>query len=222
VADLTGVPGIGIGPASDWSDPVRADGGIRSTRDSRVDRVARCISHALSPPSVATVGAFAAATFDSSTRAWWAASIYVVLAVVGPMAVLCRLLGRGRVSDLDLTRREERPIPLLASLGGASLAAGMLSLINAPETLRGLAMAHACVVGAVLLINRYWKVSLHTAGATGVTIIVGALSGWGGIVTVPALLVGWARIRLRRHSVAQVVAGGLVGAMLYLLFASPR
>jgi membrane-associated phospholipid phosphatase len=144
------------------------------------------------------------------------------LAVLGPLAVLFRLLGGGRVSDLDLTRREERPIPLLASLCGASVAAGALSLIHAPDGLRGLAMAQAAVVGAVLLVNPYWKVSLHTAGATGVAIIVGALSGWGGIAILPALLVGWARIRLGRHSVAQVVAGGLLGGMLYLLLAAPR
>jgi membrane-associated phospholipid phosphatase len=62
-------------------------------------------------------------------------------------------------------------------------------------------------------INYFWKISLHTAfvaASTAVVIIVyGAAAAWACLLLPP---VGWARVQLKQHSLAQVVTGSVLAA----------
>ncbi|MWV50829.1 phosphatase PAP2 family protein [Rathayibacter sp. VKM Ac-2803] len=61
-----------------------------------------------------------------------------------------------------------------------------------------------------------WKLSGHAAVvATCAVVVLIAYGPWSLLVTVPiALWTGWSRVRLGAHTPAQVIAGGLVGAVL--------
>ena len=126
----------------------------------------------------------------------------------------------GRFNDFDVSRRERRPgFYLLVSAGTAALAV----------SLRGDAQAvRACLSAGALLVacgvaNRWLKASLHTAFAL---YAVGYWAAcWPGTAAVAlplASAVAWSRIHLRRHSLAEVLAGavlGLVAGVSLLLFA---
>ena len=40
------------------------------------------------------------------------------------------------------------------------------------------------------------------------------------LVLTPVVLVGWSRLYLKRHTLAQVVAGGVLGSMIFLVLLS--
>ena len=91
----------------------------------------------------------------------------------------------------------------------------VLGFANAPHLLvAGLGIG---LLGLVIFmcINFWWKISLHTALATGLALVTGILYGWiAGVAIVPLVLVGWARVELKEHSIAQVVAGALLAAII--------
>ena len=58
-----------------------------------------------------------------------------------------------------------------------------------------------------------WKISVHVAGLAGALAVVTVLNGPWGLGGIPVLaLLGWAGVRLGAHSLAQVLAGAVVGA----------
>jgi membrane-associated phospholipid phosphatase len=71
----------------------------------------------------------------------------------------------------------------------------------------------------MLVITLWWQISMHSMSITGAVVVTGALYG-----LVPALLlsplipvVGAARIKLRRHTLAQVVGGVALGGGITLM-----
>ena len=91
----------------------------------------------------------------------------------------------------------------------------VLRFANAPPLLvAGLGTGPPGMV-IFMCINFWWKISLHTALATGLALVTGILYGWiAGVAIVPLVLVGWARVELKEHSIAQVVAGALLAAII--------
>jgi membrane-associated phospholipid phosphatase len=88
-------------------------------------------------------------------------------------------------------------------------------VFEAPRQLVALVIAMLTGLTVTAVITNYWKISLHTAVTAGtatiLTIVYGpvALAGWA-VVTAT----GWSRIHLREHTPAQVIAGGIVGAVV--------
>jgi membrane-associated phospholipid phosphatase len=75
----------------------------------------------------------------------------------------------------------------------------------------------ACLVSAVIatvlgyVINRYTKLSLHSAAMAGCTaVLLWTAPLIGVVMTVCAPLVGWARIRLKHHTPVQILIGWMV------------
>jgi membrane-associated phospholipid phosphatase len=133
--------------------------------------------------------------------------------VLGMLAEIVRRVRSGRWSDHDVSRAEERHsfYPMaIGSVGAGAVAAWLLG-VNV-GVVRGF-VAGVCllIVGAVL--TRWTKVSLHTMfGAFCVVVVVTAGVGLAlGFATLVAG-VGWSRVVLGRHTVAQVAIGALVGA----------
>jgi membrane-associated phospholipid phosphatase len=141
--------------------------------------------------------------------------MYVFFAVLGPLLVLFWLMGQGQVSDLDVTRREERQKPFLAALAGAVLACGVLYTMGAPPLLGRFATAHTVVISIVFVVTFYWKISVHAAGAAAVATLTTAVLETQMFAFLLVLLVAWARLYLGRHTFPQVLAGGLLGATVF-------
>ena len=93
-------------------------------------------------------------------------------------------------------------------------AGGIIALLvlRAPGfVIRGAVVTLALLVLAAI-INRYLKISLHTMFAFYCAVVLLRI-GWlcGAVAVVLALLVLWSRLHLRRHALADVVLGALVG-----------
>ncbi len=119
----------------------------------------------------------------------------------------------GRYRDHHLSLRQERLIPFVVGIVGASSALALLLLSHASRAF--LATVTAVVVGAALAMGithgARWKISLHVSGIVGAITVLALVFGWPALLLVPLVpLVGWARWRLGAHTPAQAVAAMLI------------
>ena len=120
---------------------------------------------------------------------------------------------RGRWSDRTVGAR--RPRLVVLAFITASVAPGLILLLvlGAPRLLTGYLAFMLASVAVLAAITTVWKISIHCAVASGSVAIL-ALSF--GPLVLPAYalvaLLGWSRVALRDHTVAQAVAGAVLGA----------
>jgi membrane-associated phospholipid phosphatase len=120
---------------------------------------------------------------------------------------------RGRWSDRTVGAR--RPRLVVLAFITASVATGLILLLvlGAPRLLTGYLAFMLASVAVLAAITTVWKISIHCAVASGSVAIL-ALSF--GPLVLPAYalvaLLGWSRVVLKDHTVAQAVAGAVLGA----------
>lgn len=126
------------------------------------------------------------------------------------------------VVDLDVSKREMRtPFFIMAAIF-YSIAAVIFFVANTTIMFL-LAASYAFVTIILLLVNMFWKVSVHSAGVTGP---IFALIFVFGLMVLPLslmiVLVSWSRIKLKKHTFTQTFMGSLipiaVGLVLYPVF----
>ena len=183
-----------------------------------LDRAARWIS-ILFDSSFLSLPIFLALGYASEYTRGLLWAILMLLIVTGiPLAYLLIGRKRGWVSDLELSRREERPRFIVVSLSSDVLALGMLWLGNGPHLLRLIVLTYFCLAIVIFTISSFWKISMHMAGAGGysaaLVFVFGGPALWA-FVSLP--LVAWARLRRRKHTPAQLMAGALAGALVTVL-----
>ncbi|HEU5349053.1 MAG TPA: phosphatase PAP2 family protein [Ktedonobacterales bacterium] len=155
----------------------------------------------------------------TATTSFTEASRWLVLAIVLtslPVAVLVGLqVLRGRWTDFDVSVRRQRYA--LYPFGLACMLALILAYAHfgAPRVaIRTMgAFAIANTIDAV--INFVYKVSAHATGAAACATLLwlGSTPAWGIAATGAALLVGWSRVELGRHTRGQVMLGWGVGVI---------
>jgi hypothetical protein len=147
-----------------------------------------------------------------------------LFAAVLPTLFISYGIRHGRWSDRNVGAR--RPRLLVLAFITASVAAGLILLLvlGAPPLLTGYLAFMLASVAVLAVITTVWKISIHCAVASGSVTIL-ALT-YGPLVLCGYVLVGllgWARVAVRDHSVAQVVAGSVLGvaaaAVAYALLA---
>jgi hypothetical protein len=115
----------------------------------------------------------------------------------------------------DRTVGARRPRLLVLAFITASVAAGLIVLAagGAPRLLTGYLAFMLASVAALALVTVVWKISIHCAVASGSVAILAFT--YGPLVLLGYALVallGWSRVALKDHTVAQVAAGCVLGA----------
>jgi len=210
-------------PALELPSPLPVDGGGQApypTASADVltaswdGRLALAVSQLASPPVLGAATLLAAAAALGGAAAWFWSALYVVLAVLAPMAQLVLLLRRGEIGDLHVKTRGERPKPMLFTAACGGLAYLALALGGAPPLLSALAAALWVLGLALLGITLAWKISVHCAVGAGFALLLWFLHGTPLPLLIGVPLLAWARLRLRRHTVAQTLAGTLLGLLV--------
>jgi len=159
---------------------------------------------------VFTVLIFGVAEGVSSAWALWATCL--IFSNLIPISTVLFLKHRGIISDFDASLKEQRTLPL--ALGVIYAGLGFLALYyqKAPPLVQGLMFCYMTNTLVILIITRYWKISIHVMGVAGPLSALW-LFGWHFPLLILAViaLVGSARVILRAHTVAQVVAGAFLG-----------
>lgn len=154
------------------------------------------------------------------TRAAFTA-IVLAINVVGPAIVVWLLKKAGLVHDVGLNDREERFIPYIVCILSLAGTAIFMHLKGAPEWLVLFYFGGTAAGVCEVIINRWWKISVHCAGIAGLVALLlrlqmsdfcmPATSTWLLITIGCAGLLGSARIWLGRHTLGQVIAGYAAG-----------
>ncbi len=119
---------------------------------------------------------------------------------------------KGLIVDLDASIKEERTFPFLIAAGFylAGLFFLILFRINIISTAFWFCYISNTII--VVLVNKYWKISIHAIGASGAAavlfIVLGPLAL---LVLLLVFLVGWSRVKLKCHTPMQVIAGTVFG-----------
>ncbi|MFC4857567.1 hypothetical protein [Actinophytocola glycyrrhizae] len=181
-------------------------------------RVARAVTEVLSPAVVVPLLSFAVAwhatAHDVVATLGWGLLVTVFYAAI-PMAIVVRGARGGRWDGHWVRERERRLVPFLLIL--VSTVAGLVVMLagSAPRDVLALAWSMVVTLLACLVITRWWKVSVHATVAGGALATVVLLYGPWYLLSLPALvLVGWSRVVVEDHTVAQVVVGTVLGPVV--------
>ncbi|MCD2189693.1 hypothetical protein [Actinomycetospora soli] len=137
----------------------------------------------------------------------------MVFTVVIPAAIVDVGVRRGRYTDHHLSRREQRAVPLGLAALSVLVGLGVLWLAGAPRAIVALQVAVLATTVVATTVTLWWKVSFHVAVVSAAACVLTLLGGgWWALAWLAVPLVGWARLRLTAHTLAQVIVGGLLGA----------
>jgi membrane-associated phospholipid phosphatase len=138
---------------------------------------------------------------------------------IGPMLYVFWLYATDRISDLDMSVRAERETVFSTFIVFYLIGAGALWLVHAPRVLIATMLGYFAATLVVGYITRYWKISTHALGITAPLVALTFLYGRQPLpflVLIP--MVCWARVYLKAHTVAQVVAGAALALVSTTLF----
>ena len=176
----------------------------------RLDQLARVISALFAPPVLAVPIALLTVLRDRHhPRAVSGALLLVAASALIPSVYIYLEYRRGEVRTLELTTRAERRRPTTLAAISSIAGAVLLFFVGAPQALRLLGWATAVQLSLMAAITPGWKISYHAATAAtlaAATTQVGSAPLSVGILGL-ALVVGWSRLHLGRHTTAQVAAG---------------
>jgi membrane-associated phospholipid phosphatase len=186
------------------------------------EAIARWVSNVLSPPVVATFLAVGFVNFITPEPGmlWHWLLLALPLAALPPLAYVVWLVRRGELADIHMPHRQARLKPLGVMMVWLLICIVLLHSWGAPRALDLFLMAALFQIGVLSLVTFFWQISFHSAtisAAAATAVAIGGTTMWPITITLLVPLVGWSRVRLRRHTFRQVTAGCLVGTIIALL-----
>jgi membrane-associated phospholipid phosphatase len=174
------------------------------------NKFARIISTLFVPPSF-TIIVYAVFTFTLETETSKKILTFLIPFIFGfvlPIAMFFILRRKGKLVDQDASVKEERTFPFLIAI--IFYLIGLVIMRNFNLNIISIAFWFCYISNTIItiFINKYWKISAHSMGASGPIAVLIFVFGWIGFLMLPIiLLVGWSRVKLKCHSFAQVMAG---------------
>lgn len=157
----------------------------------------------------------------STEEFWWMLFLSTFFTSIGPMLFIFWLYATDRISDLDMSIREEREKVFGIFVVFYLLGTVTLWLTHMPRLLIATMAGYTLSTIIVQYITRYWKISTHALGITAPLVALSLLYGRQPLpflVLIPSVC--WARVYLKAHTIAQVIAGAALAAASVVLFFS--
>jgi membrane-associated phospholipid phosphatase len=176
-------------------------------------KLARLISTVFVPPSF-TIIIFTIFAFQLESES--IKQIVTILTALGfgfiaPIVLFLILRKTGKLVDQDASRKEERTFPFLIAI--VFYLTGLILMIIFKINFISMAFWFCYISNTIItiFINKSWKISAHAMGAAGPFAALTFAFGWIGLLMLPiVIIVGWSRIELKCHTIAQVTAGILL------------
>jgi membrane-associated phospholipid phosphatase len=183
----------------------------------RRQQVARLVGELLSPPPILAVLALLVAWDSSPTPAMAAVwgTIAAVSASVLPYAIILRGVRHGRLSDKNISVREQRIRFGLVAITSILIGLAVLAAFDAPAEMTALLASIAVGVACGWVITLWWKISVHAAIAAGAATVLLLVFGLALLVAWPLVaLIALSRVQVGDHTPAQVLAGIALGIVV--------
>jgi membrane-associated phospholipid phosphatase len=180
-------------------------------------RIARLVSNAFNPFLVSFIAIVLLVwhTAASPAGAFKWGAIALILSVIPVFSFMLYQLRRKKIDSIFPEGQGQRKlIYLVASVIGA-IGCFVMWYLNAPKLLTYSFIAGMVAVVIFMVINIYWKISVHTAfisaAAVVLTVVFGVKAVW---IFLLLPLVAWSRLELKMHTLAQVIAGAVLSAAI--------
>lgn len=154
-------------------------------------------------------------TADLTSAINW--TLYTVVFLLAVAGLLFYGVKKGFFVDLDVSKREQRPI--LFKYCGIFLAIYILGLylFKAPIIMPVTTLGIAVGIIIISIVNTQIKASLHVATVSAFIFALAMVyRGWNVVLLLLIPLVGWARVKTKRHSISETIIGGALGIILSL------
>jgi len=141
-----------------------------------------------------------------------------ILITISPITIFLILKSMGKVTDFDMTDRKERPLYCIT----ITLIIGLLYLVTFEQghSILSTITLNSLIISTVFtFITLFWKISGHMTFLTMTyTSLIYLIPSPFTILLFPIIpFVAWSRIKLKKHTVLQVVMGTLMSAMISAL-----
>ena len=200
------------------------------TREKQIILTARAVSMLFTPFYLPTLG-LAALFLLSYLNQYLASYKFFVLAVVYFFTILLptfliHIYRRYQGWTLiELGAKERRVVPYVVSILSYFACLYVMEQMHIPYFMRSIVVSALMIQIVCALINVWWKISTHTAGIGGVAGALLVFSEvfrfnpvwWLCLVLIVAGILGSSRIILRQHTLAQVLAGFVVGLLCAII-----
>jgi hypothetical protein len=161
---------------------------------------------------------------SSNAQLFYVLFIFISAGIV-PMVVVLAMRGLGKVQSILLNAQDERNIPYLVTACMYLFDFYFLERLHAPALIRAYVLACACIVVSVVIINHFYKISIHGASLGALTAVIATSAGLSAIDIRYALIVVFvisgitlsARLFLYAHTLTQVVTGWMLGFLVMYL-----
>jgi membrane-associated phospholipid phosphatase len=195
--------------------PLPPDGVVNHQLKDTSTALARAITGILNAPLI-TLYTFAyAITMLHPQNASLLLLLTAFFGMVLPMGIIYYMLKKGLLKDIYASDRQTRFQPFIGAVLSYLLGLVALVVASAPDLVSVLMAGYLVNTIIMMLITLRWKISIHASGIAGpATYLAYAF----GIHLWPVFLliipVGWARLKLKAHTLSQVVVGFLLTVVL--------
>jgi len=179
-----------------------------------LQKLARLISTIFIPPTLTLISfVYLALTFENSSDQ----KIFIIVTSLAfgfilQIASFIYFYTKGKIGDVDAKTKGERTIPYLLSI--VIFIIGFILLLICKANIISIAFWFCYISNTflVIFINRYLKISIHAMGVSGPIALFSFIFGFTALLVLPILIaVGWSRVKLKCHSLTEVVAGAVFG-----------
>ena len=200
------------------------------TKEKGFILAARLISMVFTPFYLPTVGLICLFMFSYLSQMPWSykfqlLTMVYLLTVVIPTVLIHFYRRHHGWSLIDLGQKERRAVPYVISILCYFLCIYLMEFLHIPHFMMSIVTAALFIQITCAMINVWWKISTHTAaigGVAGGLFVFAEFFGfnpiwWLSLTLILAGILGTSRMILRQHSLAQVVAGFLVGVVCAII-----
>ena len=181
------------------------------------DVVSFIISTIFSPLLIACVFFLIVAIVNNDTikTAWPQLAIILFFIAILPGTYILLLLEQKKIASIHLDSHADRKKPFIFAAASSLVGLIIICLIGAPKAFIAMDLAYTVNVLIIAIITQWWKISIHSAVISAIVILSIILFGNGyWVLIIIWILVAWARVFRKRHTIAQVLAGALVAIVV--------
>ncbi len=145
-------------------------------------------------------------------------TIYTVIYLVIIATVILLGVRKGIFTDYDVSKREQRPLLFLVCIALAVFYLIGLFLFDAPSILFIVTFGLIIAILLASVINNWIKASMHVAALAALFVAVGLVyGGYYYLLLIIIPIMAYIRVRAKRHTIPETIAGAFFGSFLSLL-----
>lgn len=146
------------------------------------------------------------------------ALLSILFGMIIPFLYVFFLYRKNKIYDRHIPDKNNRIKPLIFALICYIAGFTVLYLLKAPFFLKTIFILSIISTSILTVITYYWKISLHASWITFTVITFNVLFGPWMLVLLPLIpIIGWARVRAKRHTTPQVLMGAGISSIIAFL-----